>query len=129
MASFVTRYGVLNLTIPNQTPTSAPVSALFNPGDMILKGIDLTIPSGPSGYAGIQWLVDGNTIIPFDQPGEWIISDDAKIHFEFDDEVGSGIQVQGYNTDMWDHTFYMIFAYQLISVASFSGATNVLSIA
>lgn len=96
-----------DLTVPAATPAAAPVSMLWAFDQGTLVSVRIVVPSGHSGLTGIRVLWAGTPIIPFAGAG-FIISDDDKMEWEINQEINAGsITVQGYNTDIYPHTFYL----------------------
>lgn len=98
-----------DVTLPAGTPPGNPVTVacVFNPG--VVGRIEVDVPPGPAGLAGFV-VGYANSNILSQRPGAWIIADD--VHLAYDVEnmpTGSGWQVIGYNTDIYDHTLRVRF--------------------
>lgn len=58
---------------------------------------------------GFALLMAGQAIIPFDSPIRYISGDDKTFRFNLGIEIDTGLTMQGYNTDVFPHTFYLTF--------------------
>lgn len=77
--------------------------------DAFLVAIELLIPPGPSGFTGLRVRSSRQQILPWGNT-DWIIADNYRNIFPVNEQIGSkSISVQGYNEDVYDHTFYMRF--------------------
>jgi hypothetical protein len=95
------------LTIPAGTPPTAPVSIAWPLEDNQLRELTVQVPDGPSGLAGFNIVRAGQQIIPFAND-TYIVSNDRTFVFPFEDQISaSGLVGTGYNTDIYDHSFYL----------------------
>jgi hypothetical protein len=95
------------LTVPAGTPITAPVSIAWPLEDNELREITVQVPDGPSGLAGFRIMRAGQQVIPFANDS-FIVSNDRTFKFPFKDQVSSsGLVGNGYNTDIYDHSFYL----------------------
>lgn len=107
-----TRYYSQSITAPANTPIAAPVSITPVLETNHLCAIEIDVPDGHDRQTGIQFLNNGTVIIPFSQNG-FIVANDHYFNIPFDDDVTQGdITVRAYNTDVFDHTFYVRFVIQ-----------------
>jgi hypothetical protein len=94
------------LTVPAGTAISAAVSQAWPLEDNQLKSVEVTIPDGHCGLTGFRMLQAQQQIFPWGN-SSYIIANDERIPWAFEDEMTStGIVLQGYNTDIFPHTFY-----------------------
>jgi hypothetical protein len=95
------------LTIPANTPQSAPVSIAWPLEDNQLKEITVQVPDGHCGLTGFRIMQAQQQIVPFAN-SSFIVSNDRTFLFPFDDEITStGLVGNGYNTDIFPHSFYL----------------------
>ena len=114
-----TRIESFSVTIPKNTPSSAPVTVdlSFNPGQV--DEIEIDIPPGSAGLMSWQLAYGDQSVIPHDS-SQYITVDDTSLRWPLTDfPTGSGWAVTGYNTDIYDHTFQVRF---LITEIGLSGA-------
>lgn len=104
-----TRYLPLYPTTAPGTTAAAPLVTTVVTTPVQLLTVELRIPSGHAGLTGWRLAQSGQTIVPWAQPEQWIIGDDQVLHFTVDIEIGSGLTVATYNTDIYPHTFYCLF--------------------
>jgi hypothetical protein len=96
-----------DLVVPAGTPAAAPSVFVFDLPDGILQRITLVVPAGHSGLTGVQLTLAGTPIVPYGVL-PWIIADDYTDSWEIDQEVNGGqVRLQGYNLDVYPHTFYV----------------------
>jgi hypothetical protein len=101
-----------DLTVPAGTPQSAPVTLTVPVKQGWVGRARLTVPDGHNGLTGWQLILDGTPIIPYAGSG-FIITNDAKWEFELNRDVNLGqLQVAGYNTGTYPHTFYFVVWWQ-----------------
>lgn len=103
------RYYQAQLQVPAGTLASAPVSQAVPLEDAELIDIELYVPIGHAGLTGIRASSSHQQILPWGNAG-WITVDNYFRVFEFNDQVGANaISIQGYNTDVIAHTFWLRF--------------------
>ncbi len=117
-------------TVPpnfNNVTQSTPVSL----GDVLLRQWVVRIPNGHAGLTGVALLLNGATIVPFDQKASpYVIGNDSLFTFDIEVEVDQGLTVAQLNQDIYQHTHYLQFVYTPIAAASlapapFSGAVPI----
>lgn len=92
-----------------------PVTQTVPLEDALLVSIELLVPPGPSGFTGLRVRSSRQQIIPWGS-SDWIIADNYHYTFPVNEEIGSrSISVQGYNQDVYDHTFYLRFLIRTIT--------------
>lgn len=103
------RYYQAALVVPANTTAANPTKLPVHLENAILVDIELYVPIGHSGFTGCRVLMSNQQVLPFANLS-WITVDDYFRLFEVNEEVGaSAVSVQGYNTDVIQHTFYFRF--------------------
>jgi len=104
------------VTIPAATLETAPYTEDIYFPARIVNGVTWQVPPGPSGLMGWRLTMSGgNAVIP--TGGGWIIADDARDTWLLQDQPDSGAwELTGYNTDIYDHTVYLDFLLDLVTV-------------
>lgn len=106
MAQQVFAYTV---TVPAGTATAAPVSVDISFDQATVTTVEIVIPDGHAGFTGIALAQAHQQIIP-QNTGGWIISNDEKLSIDVQDYLDNGNwQAIAYNTDVYDHNFYVRF--------------------
>lgn len=99
------QYTPLTLLVPAGTPSSAPVSAAWSLYPGWIGRIRVDIPAGHRALTGVRLLWHGTPVIPFD-PAAYLTGNGHTFHVDFEDAYdGFGMVCQGFNTDVWPHTF------------------------
>ena len=94
----------LTATIPANTPMTALVTIPISLDYVDIESIDLEVPPGPSGLMGFYIARSGQQWIPFES-GEFLVWDDRFDSWYLSEQpTGSGWQIVGYNTDVYDHS-------------------------
>jgi hypothetical protein len=95
-----------DLTVPAGTPVAAPVSSVVPVVLGRLKRITLEVPRGHAGLTGWMLLIAGTPVIPY-AGNTWLIADGYTDSWDLEQDINPGqVQVSGYNTDIYAHTFY-----------------------
>lgn len=103
------RYYPVSLTVPPGTAIAAPVNQAVVLENNLLVDVELEVPSGHAGFTGIRVSSSKQQILPWGN-SQWIIANDYVRVFAWNEEIGANaISVQGYNTDVVAHTFYLRF--------------------
>lgn len=101
----------------------ATTDLVFNDG--IVDRLVITVPPGPSGLSGFQILYDGQSVIPY-TGGQFIVADNRVIDWDMHNyPTGQGWQIRAYNTDVYDHTYYLEFHITEIPINRLGGLTPV----
>jgi hypothetical protein len=101
------RLYLLSALTPKNTPIVTPVSTPWPMEDAHLDRITVIIPDGHAGLTGIRVLWAGTQIIPF-STNVYLTGNDRVVPILFDDYITiSGLVIQTYNTDIFDHTFFL----------------------
>jgi hypothetical protein len=94
------------LTVGAGNSVNTPISQAWPLEDNQLKKIVITIPDGHCGLTGFRILRAQQQIVPFAN-NLYLVANDRTITYEFDDQISStGLVLQGYNADIFPHTFY-----------------------
>jgi hypothetical protein len=95
------------VTVPLGTAQAAPASTQWDLGNVIVETLEIMIPKGHSGLTGIHVDYQGVALIPFAQPAVFLVAADETITVPVDLEIGAALTVVAYNTDVFDHAFYL----------------------
>lgn len=101
------RLYLLSVACPAGTLSSAPQSQRWDMEDAYLYRLTIVVPDGHAGLTGIRFRRSGAIVVPytFDQ---FIVANDRVINFDYNGEIhSSGLVIETYNTDVFDHTFYL----------------------
>jgi hypothetical protein len=78
--------------------------------DGIVQRIELDVPDGHFGLTGIQILSAHAQAIPYTF-GDYIVADGHDFGWDLVGQIDTGSwQVKCFNTDVYDHTFYLRFS-------------------
>ena len=101
------RIEVKQVTVPAGTTIGAPQTTALAWRDGVVRRLEVLIPPGPSGLSGFRILHSGQVIIPF-AADTWIIADDEVLNWDLDNfPTGAKWSLRAYNTDIYEHTYYM----------------------
>lgn len=115
MASEIRAFQV---TIPANTPQSAPFVQAINFPPRTVTQVDWKVPPGPSGLMGWALSIAGQPVIP-NNPGAFIVADNQLQSWPLTGFPDQGQwQVTGYNTDIYPHTVYLTFLLELNAAPS-----------
>lgn len=116
-----TRYYDKSVTAPAGTSAFLPTSVAIALEDAHLERIEIDVPDGHDRQTGIRILGNGTPIVPFSLT-EYIVANDHYFTIPFDDDIGANdLSVQAFNTDVFDHTFYLRFVISNRQVAASAG--------
>lgn len=105
---------VFDVTLSAQTPKASPVTTPLALPPRTVQGVELVIPDGCSGLVGFRLTMAGTPVIPTNL-GAWLISNGEVIRWPLEGYPDSGAwQLQGYNTDLFDHTITVRFLLGLL---------------
>lgn len=97
------------VTVPPNTPATTPTVVSILLEDAELKEIDCRIPDGHCGLTGIRLLQSQQQIWPWAN-NSYFVGNDDKLNIPYDDQIqASGIVANAYNTDIFQHSFYLRF--------------------
>lgn len=101
------RFYFLNPLIPANTPIATPVTTPWALAGEHLAYINITVPDGHNGLTGIRILWSGQQIIPWAN-NQYLIANNRTVPITVDEDISeSGLSVVAYNTDVFDHNFYL----------------------
>lgn len=107
----------LEVLTPAGTLQSAPQNTPWPLEDNQLVYVDILVPPGNSSTAGFRVLWATQQVIPWGNDS-FLVTDNEKVHVDCDfDMTITGLVIQTYNTDIWDHTIYLRALIRTITVA------------
>lgn len=113
----VDRIESFTVTIPAGTAIATPVTVPTSFPDGVVVQIETRIPSGPSGLMGFAFQHSSQQIIPRTD-GEWILGDDDYFTWPLQNyPTGNKWSVLGYNLDVYDHSFYLRYLVNELTIA------------
>lgn len=99
---------VWNVTPAVGTTPLAPQTDTFAVPLRKLQRVTLRVPAGHQGLTGIEIETQGLQLVPFNQPGTYIIADNDRFDFDIAVQVDGSLKAKSFNKDVWPHTFYMV---------------------
>jgi hypothetical protein len=94
-------------TVAAGTALAAPQLVPVALEDAQLESVRIVIPDGHSGFTGLQVRWGGTQVIPFGS-GTWITANAEVMDIDWAGEItADGLVLAGYNTDVFDHSFYL----------------------
>lgn len=97
-------------TITAGTAIATPATVDLSFPDRVVRSIRWKVPPGPRGNLGWRLTSGGVQVQPV-TPGTWVITDDDTDEWVLSRLLTTGAwQLQGYNTDIYDHTVLLWFA-------------------
>lgn len=103
------RYYPVELTVPASTAPGNPTVLKVPLEDNTLVDVEIIVPAGHVALTGVRVLSSNQQIIPWGNLS-WIKANDYVRVFEYNDQIAAtAISVNGYNTDVIAHTFYLRF--------------------
>jgi hypothetical protein len=103
------RYYPLTAVVASATPSTTPTTFFIQLETAELVDVKIQVPAGHVGLTGIRILQSSQQIVPWGN-SSWYIADDDREVFEVNEQVNANsITVQAYNTDIYEHAFYMLF--------------------
>lgn len=101
------QYTPLSLLVPAGTPASSPAAKTWTLYPGYVHSFRIRIPPGHGSNTGVRLVYQGTPIIPFDA-ASYLTGGGQTFEIPFADQImNRGLVVQGFNTDKWDHTFFM----------------------
>ena len=116
MADAIDRELVYEITVPANTTKEAPRKepTQFNPGEVV--SLEIVIPAGVAGLAGIRISSNGVQLFPINT-GKWLSGDDDVIKRDVYNFPNSGrLEIEGYNEDSNAHTFIVRYGVREIAL-------------
>lgn len=90
------------------TQSTAPlVTPVTFGGQVMLNQVTVRIPPGHCGTTGLQVVLAGAVIFPYNAPTEWLIGDDYTIPVVFNLLVDTQLRIQTYNVDVRTHRHFL----------------------
>lgn len=103
------RIETFDVTIPRGTAIASPLVTPLQFNQGLVTQIEIVVPPGPSGLMGFRIRHSGEPVIPYNRDN-WIIADNEPIKWPLSGfPIGAAWDIQGYNTDVYDHTLYLRF--------------------
>lgn len=94
-------------TVPAGTAIATPFTQGVILEDENLDLLTIIVPDGHAGLTGLRITWGGTQILPFGT-GSWIIANNDRIDWPYDGEISeTGLQLVGYNLDLFPHSFYL----------------------
>lgn len=101
------QYTPTSLVVPAGTPSSAPVAQSWTPYPAWVHSFRIEIPTGHNGLTGVRLVWHGTPVVPFDLV-TYLVGNGRTFEIPFGDELDdAGLSIQGFNNDVWPHTFYL----------------------
>lgn len=108
-------------TFPAGTSQSTPLTVAISFPPRVVNTLEIIVPPGPSGLMGFRISMGGVPVLPI-QANTWLVTDDDKIVWPLDGFPTSGAwQIQGYNTDEYDHSVYLRWLVSQVGSSTQSG--------
>lgn len=93
------------VTVTAGTVKAAPSSTVWKLEDAFITTVTIIVPDGHSGLTGIRLLRSFQQVIPYGND-DWIVANNDEIVIPYNGEItASGLSIQTYNTDVFDHSF------------------------
>ena len=97
------------ITIPPGTQQNAPQTTNIDLGGVWCYSVEVEVPSGPHGVMGFRIQYAGTQVVPWGVGGGWLVVDDYEKTYPWGAEVGSSLQVVGYNLGNFAHSVFLRF--------------------
>ena len=111
-------YVAQRVPTPPGTAQATPQVVVADLPHGILEAIDLTIPPGHLGFTGFSLRLAGVTILPYSNPGAFIVADNLQETFVLGVEVDTGVRVVTYNTGLYSHAFYIRYRIRQVGIVN-----------
>jgi hypothetical protein len=106
------RYYPVTVAVAPGTTATAPSTTTVLLENAYLADVELLVPPGHGGLTGVRIRMSRQQVIPWGS-NSWIIADNYIRVFDVREEIGiNTVSVQAYNTDVFEHSFYMLFHIQ-----------------
>jgi len=94
-------------TVTAGTLQAAPATAAVALEDAWLEAVRIVVPDGHNGLTGLQVRWGGTAVIPAGA-GTFLVANDEVMDVPYRDVITTkGLALAGFNTDVFDHTFYL----------------------
>jgi hypothetical protein len=101
------RFYQLTVTTPANTAKAAPKSTTWTLEDAYLTTVTFIIPDGHNGFTGVRVKMSQQEIMPWSN-NDWLVANAEKVEIPYNGAISaSGIVVETFNTDVFDHTHYL----------------------
>lgn len=105
----VNRIEAASVLVPAGTASASPQLTDVSFQDGVVQWIEVDVPSGHNRLTGLQILAAHGQMIPYTF-GEFLIVSGRELHYDLQGLIDTGsFQANAYNTDIYDHTFYIRF--------------------
>ena len=109
MTTPVAEVRAFTVTIPANTPATAPATTDITMPAREVAWVKWRVPPGPSGLMSWQLTMSGGQVV-IPAGGGYITADDDGGTWEMFGQPDSGAwELTGYNTDIYDHSVYLYF--------------------
>ena len=106
--SYARQFIQKTVTVPHGTAKASPQVTTWSLGNVLLYRLAVRVPAGHAGLTGISVIYNGVAILPFGQPPDFIVTTGETLGQDFnEEEVSAPLTIQTYNTDIFDHSFYL----------------------
>lgn len=104
-------YFPLDITTTAGTTKASPLATSVAIPQCLLTEFFVFIPDGHEVQTGIQVVVAGDVIVPFQGAtnDQWIVGNDSTLTLPTAFPIGNGLTVRTFNTGKFDHTHYVRF--------------------
>ena len=100
--------------VPTGTTAAAPQVVTFQMPVRRVDRVQITVPPGPRGEVGFQFIAAGRQMIPHN-PGQWLVTDDEALDWPLEGQPSADAWAfQGYNTGDFPHTIHVTFLCSLL---------------
>lgn len=101
------RYILNDILVPALTTIAAPQTTTWQLDNNILTRLECDIPNGHNGNTGIRVLRSQQQVIPWAN-FKFLVANNRLVNVDYGEELTeSKLVVIAYNTDVYDHTFYL----------------------
>lgn len=112
------RIEIFAVTVPAGTAKNAPVILETPFNDGIVEHLTITVPDGPSGFMGFNFVHMGAPVIPY-TGNNYVIANNRVIEWDLTGmPTANGWGVQAYNTDIYPHSIYLEYLINEIPTTS-----------
>lgn len=109
------------ITVPKNTPGTAPLITVVDLGDVWVDSVEIDIPPGNKGLAAIMLADETSHVtnptawLPFGYPASWILADSQLLRYNVGVEKSGKWGIWQYNTDVVNHLMQIrIIGYYMV---------------
>lgn len=96
------------VTCTKGTAKATPQINSWSLGNVLVYSLAIRVPNGHAGLTGIAVLYNGIAIFPWGQPVTYLVTTGETVKQDFElQEASAPLTIQTYNTDIFDHSFYL----------------------